>query len=825
MRKSSFVAAAASVAVAAATLAGGPAVAAAPVSSSTVPLVLGRFVAEEGRTAVTAAAVYVNQSENGAPGRLVRIPFDGTAAPGAPEEVGQAVGDLAADDDEVAYVRASDRRVVVLSDTGTQTVTDVTVDVTTPTELALSDRWLAVGGVLHHRTTGATYDLARLPGLSPRTPQELRLSDDRAVFANRESMSVLRSIYTVALTDTGPSGGRQVLDPGSRDSWLVPVGVVADRIVWLEQRGDLYTARRVAVRSVPVADPGAAFAERLVGEDVHTVPVHTVGADGVVLGLQRWDAVAREAGRAEVATVPLDPARPIVARTLAGSPVALGGSLAVHTANAQLWVTDRTGRALTPPPGVPPTVRAPVPARGTSAGGTTVTLEGTGFTGVTDVSIGGRSVPFWVGSTTSMTLRTDPAPAGRAAPVTVTTVYGQASAGTFTYVDPVTFVEPWRALDTSLAPGQPHCVLVAGTGRIPAEASAVVVNLTAAQPSGPGNAVVYPSDGTSTPKAPNASTVNYEPHLDVANGSWVATGPDGRVCVESRGAKQVRMVLDVTAYVLRDHGVVVREPRRILDTRPGEHHVGELTGPLAPGRGHTVQVLDRVDVPAGAASVLLNVTVSGPTRPGNLRVAPADYRQPVETSVLNFARGADKAAGVVLDTRGSGAITLWPDTSAARDNPVHVMVDVVGYVMRPGPSDWGYVLGSHPQRRVDTRPGTVAATPHKGRVGAGKVLTVDLNGQSPLPTGAVLTLTAVGADGPGNLRVSPHRPAGTYTPPETSSLNLVPGRAVANQVVVDLPPDGLVDVYVDMPRGRSVDVVVDLVGWVEEPYLATLARD
>jgi autotransporter passenger strand-loop-strand repeat protein len=72
-----------------------------------------------------------------------------------------------------------------------------------------------------------------------------------------------------------------------------------------------------------------------------------------------------------------------------------------------------------------PTVSGVSPASGPAAGGTTVTITGTNFTGATRVSFGGTAATgFHVNSTTSLTATTPAGSAGQSVDITVTTAAG-----------------------------------------------------------------------------------------------------------------------------------------------------------------------------------------------------------------------------------------------------------------------------------------------------------------------------------------------------------------------------------------------------------------
>ncbi|HEY1279406.1 MAG TPA: SpoIID/LytB domain-containing protein, partial [Acidimicrobiales bacterium] len=106
---------------------------------------------------------------------------------------------------------------------------------------------------------------------------------------------------------------------------------------------------------------------------------------------------------------------------------------------------------------------------------------------------------------------------------------------------------PARILDTrtgsgQVGDGQVLRVPVLGAGGVPATGvSAVAVNVTVDQPSGPGFVTVFPCGGA----VPVASNLNYVSGQVVAN---VATSPvgDGAVCVFTWAATQV--IVDVSGY-------------------------------------------------------------------------------------------------------------------------------------------------------------------------------------------------------------------------------------------------------------------------------------
>jgi hypothetical protein len=82
-------------------------------------------------------------------------------------------------------------------------------------------------------------------------------------------------------------------------------------------------------------------------------------------------------------------------------------------------------------------------------------------------------------------------------------------------------------------------LLVAGRGGVPAGATAVTLNITATEPTGPGFVTVWPCDQTQ----PLASTLNYAAGDTVANLSITTVAADGSVCLYTEAA--AHLVVDV----------------------------------------------------------------------------------------------------------------------------------------------------------------------------------------------------------------------------------------------------------------------------------------
>ena len=466
------------------------------------------------------------------------------------------------------------------------------------------------------------------------------------------------------------------------------------------------------------------------------------------------------------------------------------------------------------------TVTGVSPGFGPTSGGTHVTVTGSHFTGATSVKFSGVSgTGLTVLSDTSLTVTT-PAGAGLQASVVVTTPSGAPAASSkvfFAYTDPAVVAEsPVRVLDaSSFTAGHVRCYAVVGRAGVPAGVAAVVLNVTTVSPSGNGYVVVYPdTDGNGATAAPLASTVNFEPGRDVANSAIVALPSDGEVCTYSAGGTLSRLILDVTGYVVPGSGITIESAQRLLDTRQSGQQV---VGPVAPSVVNTVQVTGNAGVPSGATAVVANVTVVGATAEGHLRVWAAGTTVP-NTSVVNYAPGQTKANGQIIALSAGGGLSFESFTGAGTStNPVQVIIDVVGYV-----GAGSQFTPTAPTRIVETRPSAGIVGPIAGALVPNTVYPVTLSNTTLVPSGAtavVLNVTAVGPTEFGNLRVYPDTNGlGTTAPPLASSLNYIPGRAIPNMVIVQIPADRKIDFYNNQGLSSSrTDLIVDVIGYISAP--------
>ncbi|WP_328953012.1 hypothetical protein [Kitasatospora purpeofusca] len=233
-------------------------------------------------------------------------------------------------------------------------------------------------------------------------------------------------------------------------------------------------------------------------------------------------------------------------------------------------------------------------------------------------------------------------------------------------------IRPVRLSDTRVEGGRlgSDSVVTANVARRDlgtADARAVVLNVTAVDPSTEGFVVAHPS---SSPLPAEGSHLNYGPGRTVANQVVVPVGPDGIIEFFNTGSTD--LVVDIVGYYgPSGHNLysAMTEQGRLLDTRQSSSQLAFSTRRLP--------VAGVSGVPGDATSVTLNVTVTEPRADGHLEVFGSDdpgYRP--GTSNLNFNAGQTVANGVTTDLGGDpGSVDIYHH-SAGRSQ---LIADLTGY--------------------------------------------------------------------------------------------------------------------------------------------------
>ncbi len=229
-----------------------------------------------------------------------------------------------------------------------------------------------------------------------------------------------------------------------------------------------------------------------------------------------------------------------------------------------------------------------------------------------------------------------------------------------------------------------------GSVTIPADASAVAINLTALRSSSAGFATVWPC---ASPQ-PLASHLNYTAGDTVPNTVVAPLDGNGELCVYVSAAADV--LVDVAGWFpagAAGSGFEAAIPNRIVDTR-GSDRVGSSTPLVVPIRGRAVQTAGGpVTVPVTASAVAINLTIVGPLGAGYATVWPCGAPRP-EASNVNYVTGDVVANGVIAPIGQDGSICVYTYADA------HVLIDVNGWFAG---GETPSFVGAIPERLVDTR--------------------------------------------------------------------------------------------------------------------------
>jgi LPXTG-site transpeptidase (sortase) family protein len=209
---------------------------------------------------------------------------------------------------------------------------------------------------------------------------------------------------------------------------------------------------------------------------------------------------------------------------------------------------------------------------------------------------------------------------------------------------------------------------------VPADAVAVVLNVTVDQPGDRGYITAW---AAGTPQ-PGTSNLNIDyPDQTVANQVIVPVTAAG-VDVYSSAATDV--IVDLAGYfsgpsaAASSAGLFVPiSPERLLDTR-GDGVLNPLGNGVRPLPGWTVEmpVIGRAAIPGGASAVAMNTTLVDAARPGYLTVYPAGVPLPNASNVNAMRRGHTIANHVIVPITSRGA-ALFSFGGG------HILADISGY--------------------------------------------------------------------------------------------------------------------------------------------------
>jgi hypothetical protein len=269
--------------------------------------------------------------------------------------------------------------------------------------------------------------------------------------------------------------------------------------------------------------------------------------------------------------------------------------------------------------------------------------------------------------------------------------------------------------------------------------------------------------------------VNARTEAAVANMAIVPVDSRGDICVFSQPGTD--LIVDLLGW-FDSSGAGFRslDPARVADSRQGRNL------PMGPLAAKSTAMLDLAGVlPEGSNAAVLNVTATRTVAAGFLTVYPCDASVPNASNVNTFP-GRDVANEVVVGVPADGKVCIFTN------QPTDIVVDLLGVFGSGSP-----FAVSAPARVLDTR----SAQP----IAPGEVLSVPVG----VATGSVaVNITATRSTGPGFVSAFPcGAPA-----PETSTLNVGPGRDIANQALLRVGTASAICLVSTV----KTDLIVDLQG-------------
>lgn len=222
-----------------------------------------------------------------------------------------------------------------------------------------------------------------------------------------------------------------------------------------------------------------------------------------------------------------------------------------------------------------------------------------------------------------------------------------------------------------LAAGTTIEVPIADRGDVPADATAVAMNLTATRGQGTGYATVHPC----LPQPPNASSINYTAGVNRPNEIIAQLSPRGSVCI-TIGDATVDLIVDVVGHIAPTTTLTSINPTRLVDTRPQGDTIddtNQATGLVQPGTTSRIQITGRAGIPTTATQAIVNLTVAGTQNTGYATVHPC-LTTPPNASSINYFTGTVRPNELItrLDAQGGTCITIG---NAA----THLIIDIVAH--------------------------------------------------------------------------------------------------------------------------------------------------
>ncbi|WP_439663455.1 RCC1 domain-containing protein [Lentzea sp. HUAS TT2] len=353
-------------------------------------------------------------------------------------------------------------------------------------------------------------------------------------------------------------------------------------------------------------------------------------------------------------------------------------------------------------------------------------------------------------------------------------------ASAYTPVTPVRLLDTRSGLGAAGPVGAGQSVVLDLSARTPVGTTAVVLNVTATQPTSVTHVIVWPS-GSPRPTTSNVNVVAGESRPNLVT---VRLDQSRKVSLFN-AAGSVHLLADLAGHYTSGAGALYQPlpPTRALDTRDG-------TGvkPRNPDGSLPFDLSGLV--PADATAVTFNLTATNVTANTHVIAWPHGKTRP-DTSNLNMAPGETRANLVTVALGTGRTVDLYNNLGG-----IDLIADLAGFYV-PGEGLAYYPLD--PRRVTDTR--------SSATIRPDNPLNLWLDADDSVPANAsavVMNVTATESTANTHVSVSP-----TWDF-RSSTLNVAQGGTVPNLAVVVLGMYGTLNIK---PNAGAMHMIVDLAGY------------
>jgi hypothetical protein len=360
-------------------------------------------------------------------------------------------------------------------------------------------------------------------------------------------------------------------------------------------------------------------------------------------------------------------------------------------------------------------------------------------------------------------------------------------------------VAPSRVLDTGAALVSNGGVRdIALSSKVPANATAVVLNLTTVQPVGGSAVRAYPVprlDGAPVPTAMSTVTSPKDERSDLVTVPLSKGGPANRalrVRLQNRGGAG-RLLADLVGYYA-PNGQLYFHPmiqRRAADTRTG---AGLPKHRLVAGAPEDLVMANTAGVPSSAVAVAMAVTVVNPSVNTNVTA--------YTPGTPGFGWAVDLHAGTVEANQAIVRLAGGKARFKTYKGTTDLVVDVAGWY------DTNAIGGTRYHNALAQRLDT--GTAKLGPNGTSTILVAD--GTYGVPTTAKAVVVNLQGIVPSSSTYFSIYRTGT-TPILNSVLNLAAGRTAATMATISLATGANLGKFTLHNAGGTAAYAIDLQGW------------